>query len=150
MTKRVTGWHMTIVFCAFFGVVIAVNVTMAVFASRTFGGTVVDNSYVASQNFNDWLEEADRQEAYGWTETVRRVGSRVEIAAVSPTGPLGGAVIRGEATHPLGGETPVSLAFREIEPGRFRSIEELPNGRWLLRLEITQYDRRKRLLVDLS
>ena len=35
-------------------------------AIGTFGGTVVDNSYVASQNYNRWLADADEQEALGW------------------------------------------------------------------------------------
>ncbi len=66
-TKRFTGRHMAAIMFAFFGVVIAVNVTMATFATRTFGGTVVDNSYVASQKYNGWLAEARRQERLGWT-----------------------------------------------------------------------------------
>ena len=57
--KRVrpfTGYHMTAILVAFFGVVIVVNFVMARYAVATFGGTVVDNSYVASQEFNGWLK----------------------------------------------------------------------------------------------
>jgi hypothetical protein len=53
-----TGRHMAMIMIAFFGVVIAVNVLMARFAVSTFGGVVVENSYVASQHFNRWLDEA--------------------------------------------------------------------------------------------
>ena len=54
MTKPFTGWHMTAILVGFFSTVIAVNVYMAHAAISTFGGTVVDNSYVASQEFNGW------------------------------------------------------------------------------------------------
>src|SRR5687768_10998939 len=66
-----TGRHMAAIICTFFGVVIAVNMLMAVLATRTFGGTVVDNSYVASQKFNGWLAQARAQQSLGWQESVR-------------------------------------------------------------------------------
>ena len=52
---------------AFFGVIIAVNLTMAAFATRSWTGLVVKNSYVASQAFNRELEQAKVQAARGWT-----------------------------------------------------------------------------------
>lgn len=52
---------------AFFGVIIAVNLTMAAFATRSWTGLVVKNSYVASQAFNRELEQAKLQAARGWT-----------------------------------------------------------------------------------
>ena len=52
MPRTFTGRHMTMVLVAFFGTIIVVNFTMARFASSTFGGVVVENSYVASQHFN--------------------------------------------------------------------------------------------------
>ena len=65
MTRNFNGWHMFAILCAFFGVVIAVNITMATYASTTFGGIVVENSYVASQEFNRWLDEAKAERALG-------------------------------------------------------------------------------------
>ncbi len=48
-----TGHHMLIVMLAFFGaVMIAANLTMASFASRSWSGLEVPNSYVASQEYN--------------------------------------------------------------------------------------------------
>jgi nitrogen fixation protein FixH len=43
---------MAMILVAFFAVVIAVNLLMARLAISTFGGVVVENSYVASQHFN--------------------------------------------------------------------------------------------------
>ena len=54
--RRFTGYHATMIIVAFFAVVVGVNMVMARFALSTFGGTVVDNSYVASQKYNEWLK----------------------------------------------------------------------------------------------
>ena len=67
---KFTGWHMTAIFVAFFGIVMAVNFYMARMAVGTFGGTVVDNSYVASQEYNSWLGAAARQDKLGWNVKV--------------------------------------------------------------------------------
>jgi len=61
-----TGWHMLALVCAFFGTVIAVNVVLAVAATGTFPGLVVENSYVASQHYDDLLAAAREQEKGGW------------------------------------------------------------------------------------
>ena len=65
--RKFTGWHMTGILVAFFGVVVTVNIVMARAAIGTFGGTVVENSYVASQKFNGWLDQAKAQDKMGWT-----------------------------------------------------------------------------------
>lgn len=60
-----TGKHMLGLMLAFFGVIIAVNLTMATLASKSWTGLVVKNSYVASQQFNRDLEAAKAQNALG-------------------------------------------------------------------------------------
>ena len=62
-STRFTGKHMAAVFIGGFGVVIAVNLVMASYAVGSFHGTVVENSYVASQNYNDWLRQAAASKA---------------------------------------------------------------------------------------
>jgi nitrogen fixation protein FixH len=62
-----TGRHMLLTMLAFFGVIIAVNVTMAWFARSSWTGFVVENSYVASQQFNTKMAETRAQQALGWT-----------------------------------------------------------------------------------
>src|SRR5690606_39870160 len=68
--KPFTGRHAAMILVAFFGTVIGVNIVMASFALSTFGGTVVDNSYVASQHYNEWLARADAQDRLGWDRSV--------------------------------------------------------------------------------
>jgi len=62
-----TGRHMLLTMLAFFGVIIAVNFTMAWFARSSWTGFVVENSYVASQQFNTKMAETRAQRALGWT-----------------------------------------------------------------------------------
>ena len=69
---RFTGKHMLAIMVVFFGVVIAVNILMARLATQTFSGVVVDNSYVASQHYNSWLDEAAKEKALGWKASVER------------------------------------------------------------------------------
>ncbi len=66
MTRTFTGWHMATITISFFAVIIAVNLTLAVFASTSWTGLVVANSYVASQKFNRDVEIARQQQALGW------------------------------------------------------------------------------------
>jgi nitrogen fixation protein FixH len=139
MTRRFTGWHMLGVMFAMFGTIIAVNLVMATLAVRTFGGTVVDNSYVASQEFNRWLAERRAQDRLGWSISVDEDGSHRPVITVrSPAGPLAGAAVSAVATHPLGRAPSRRVDFRTLADGRYIATEPLPAGRWLLRIEIRQ------------
>lgn len=55
--NRFTGWHMMAVMALFFGIIISVNLVMAWNASLSWSGLVVENAYVASQQFNGKLAE---------------------------------------------------------------------------------------------
>ena len=52
MTRQIKGWHVLTGFGVAFGVIIAVNLTLAYQAVATFPGLEVKNSYVASQSFD--------------------------------------------------------------------------------------------------
>jgi nitrogen fixation protein FixH len=132
MTRRFTGWHMTGILVLFFGVIVAVNVTMAVFAATTFGGKVVENSYVASQKYNEWLAAAKAQEKLGWSHEVRLDDERHVAADLS----VHDARLEATARHPLGREAEVPLRFVSEGKGRFRSTQALPQGRWIVHLAV--------------
>lgn len=134
MIKKFTGRHMALVLAGFFGTIIAVNFTMARYASSTFGGIVVENSYVASQEFNQWLDKADEARALGWTNhTVRRPDGRLLITVA---GPGKGAIVKGMARHPLGRLPDVTLTFDALGGGRYLSRQTVDSGRWTLRLTV--------------
>lgn len=142
MSRQFTGWHMATILVAFFGVIIAVNFTMARFASSTFGGIVVENSYVASQKFNGWLDAAKAQEALGWDAvTTWRPDGRLALAVI---GAPADAKVTGMARHPLGRVADVPIEFADIGDGRFLSRQALPEGRWILRLQLDQGGRQWR------
>ena len=144
---RFTGRHITVIMTAFFAIVIAVNVFMATMASTTFGGVVVENSYVASQHFNRWLDEAFAEKALGWNARATRAGDG--RLAVSVAGPTEAASLSAVARHPLGSAPDRALTFVRQADGRFLSREALPSGRWRLRLKVIAQGRTWRTEGDI-
>lgn len=147
-----TGRHMTIILVTFFAVVIGVNVLMARFAVSSFGGTVVDNSYVASQNFNDWLAEARAQKALGWSVTVDKdrdgraiVDARDAAGRMFPDGR-----VTAIARHPLGRLPDRTISFTRGEDGRFVADQRLDAGRWTMVVTVVDGGHTFRLVHDWS
>lgn len=137
--KKFTGYHATAMIVAFFAVVVSVNMVMARFAVSTFSGTLVDNSYVASQKYNEWLEEARKQQAHGWTASrVTRVQDKVAMTVLRANDTaLKDAEITAIAEHPVGRTDPITLHFVQNGAGVYVSRDVLPEGRWKLRIAIT-------------
>lgn len=131
-----TGRKMAAVLVGFFAVVIAVNVLMARLATSTFGGVVVDNSYVASQKFNGWLKEANAEQALGWRGDMARDGQgRAAISLLDSNGkPISAAEVTAVAEHPLGQRPMTSLTLHETLPGIYAA--PLESGRWRLRVSV--------------
>ena len=135
--RRFTGWHMFAILIAMFGTIIAVNLVMAHFAIATFGGTVVDNSYVATRNYNRWLAEARSQEALGWrVKATLDPQRRVRITATAPKGPIEG-VVSAVASHPLGREPDRAIGFMRADAGQYVATRPLRAGRWTLKITVT-------------
>ena len=135
--KRFTGRHMAAILISFFAVVIVVNLVMARFALSTFGGTVVDNSYVASQHYNEWLQRAEAQDRLDWDMTARVGADRHAVLSVRKGDtPLTGLTVAATLAHPLGGAEPRAIRFVAGADGALRSVEALPPGRWRLDLSI--------------
>lgn len=132
--RTFTGRHMAAILVAFFGVVIVVNLINARYAGATFGGVVVENSYVASQDFNRWLEEAKAEKALGWDAvTTWRPDGRIVVAL---KGAPVGAALKVVARHPLGRLPDRALSFDRLGNGQFLSRQALPDGRWDVRLVV--------------
>ena len=134
---RFTGWHMTAILVAFFGIVMAVNFYMARMAVGTFGGTVVDNSYVASQEYNAWLGAAARQDKLGWNVRVSLdAGRHVQVNVRTDGAAIPKMTAIGDALHPLGRADDIALSFAPAHDGTLISTIALPAGRWNLRLSL--------------
>ncbi len=134
MTRKFTGRHFAIIMVVGFGIVVAVNFFMATLATRGFGGVVVENSYVASQKFNGWLEAAREQEKLGWSIEPSRDGDgrfAVRTASVPEL-----ATMRIEIRRPLGEPEQAAINLVREADGTYRSPEPLAEGRWLTRLYV--------------
>jgi len=133
-TTPFTGKRMAAIFVGGFGIVIAVNLTMASMAVESFHGTVVDNSYVASQHYNGWLHQAAASKALGWQAAPRqRADGRV---VVETRGVPAGAVVTATAERPLGTREETALTFSTFGEGVWVSEQKLAPGRWQLRIAI--------------
>jgi nitrogen fixation protein FixH len=148
--KTFTGWHMALILVSFFAVVIGVNLTMARFASSTFGGVVVENSYVASQQFNGWLKEANAEKAIGWQGYVSRDGDgRAMLSLADHTGKaISGAKVTVVAEHPLGQRPATALVLHETAAGTYTA--PLESGRWRLRITVEANGQVWRMMGDVA
>lgn len=117
-----------------FGVVIGVNLLMATLAIRGFSGVVVENTYVASQLFNRWLDKARAQDMLGWSADLERLPNS-HIMVVAHSVPPGAAVTA-TLRRPLGQPDTVHLTFVEAAPEHFHSREQVDGGRWIARVTI--------------
>lgn len=147
MTRRpFTGRHMTLVLLLFFGIVAAVNVAMARLAVSGFGGTVVDNSYVASQHYAEWAEAARAQDALGWAVRARLdPARRVEVEVDGAPD----AVLSARAEHRFMKSRDLALGMRRTGTG-WRSVQSLDDERWQLRIVVTTDSHAARFLVPLE
>ena len=134
-TTKFTGKHMLLTMVIGFGIVAAVNFYMASLAVGGFHGIVVKNSYVASQKFNDWIDEADRMAALGWSAFAERDADG-HVTVISQSVP-DGAVVTARLRRPLGTQEFADLTFVAMGDGRYRSLEPVSEGRWTVRLAIT-------------
>ena len=149
--KAFTGWHMTAILVSFFAVVMTVNFTMARLAMSTFGGKVVENSYVASQHYNVWLARAKAQDRLGWTSKISLDADRHVRVEIRKDGrPLAGLRVAATSSHPLGRYAPTTLRFVAATGGAWRSVEPLAVGRQRLDISIVEGADEARYRIDLK
>jgi nitrogen fixation protein FixH len=124
-------------FLAFFGVIIAVNLTMAVKAVKTFPGLEVDNSYVASQTF-----DADRaaQERLGWVVKPAYAAGVLSLDIRDRSGAAAAVrtieVVVGRTTMAADDQKPQM----QLAGGIFSAPVALAPGAWLLHITATSAD----------
>ncbi|MBP2449565.1 FixH family protein [Rhizobium leguminosarum] len=132
-SRGFTGWHMLLATSAFFAVVIAVNVTMAVYASSGWSGLVVENTYVASQKFNGKAAAMKAMAASGIEGAISLKGSEIRYD-IHEHG--GAPAIIDDVTlnfkRPVGDHEDFSLALRKTGEGRFEADHEVADGDWIV------------------
>lgn len=131
MARELTGRKVLLITLSAFGVIIAVNMVMAVQAVRTFPGLEVSNSYVASQNFD---RDRAAQTRLGWVVTPVYEAGQMRLRIVDPEGqpvrPRSLTVRIGRPTHVRDDVTP---EFQWIR-GEYVADVALSPGQWNINL----------------
>lgn len=146
--RQIRGHHVAMMFGGAFAIIIAVNVTMAVQAVRTFPGLEVKNSYVASQSFD---AERREQEALGWTLETEIVGDRLILRITDPDGPVLPEITAAQIGRPTNVADDRELAFVPDGTQFVADVADLHPGSWYLRVAATAEDGtafRQRLRIE--
>jgi nitrogen fixation protein FixH len=133
---EIKGWHVFAGFGAAFGVIIAVNLTLAYQAVRTFPGLEVANSYVASQVFD---ENRASQEALGWDVSAMLDGDNLSLVILENGTPIAPSIEQatfGRATH-VGQDQIPDFVF---DGEALRAVIDGGDGNWNLRLKARSAD----------
>lgn len=129
--REFTGFHMLLVMGGFFGVVIAVNVTLAVLSSMSWPGLTVANSYVASQEYQDRLDASREQHALGW---VADFAYEAGAARFTIGDAAGNPVDVGEVTltvnRPVGTMGDQAIFLERTADGSYTAPLALGSGTW--------------------
>ena len=130
-----TGKHMLICMIGFFGVIIAVNLTMAMLASGSWTGLVVKNSYVASQQFNQELAGAQAQREAGYASRVSYFdGVLVFVLKDKDGSRLNVSGLTADIGRPAFEQADRTLTFLPGPEQTYRLPIELGPGIWALKI----------------
>ncbi len=130
-----TGYHMVASMVAFFGVIMIANFTMAWFASSSWSGLVVKNSYVASQNFNERLKAARVQDARGWEEAFSYGERQVEFGLLDSAGKaVDFDMVSIKFFRPVSQNRDIELMLTRERAGQYQANIALAPGVWLFKL----------------
>ncbi|WP_434617633.1 FixH family protein [Tabrizicola sp. M-4] len=134
---ELTGKHVLAITVGAFGIIIAVNVVMAVQAVRTFPGLEVANGYIASQTFD---AERKAQQALGWTAVPEyrdgRLTLRLTDAEGLPAAVRSLDVLVGRTTASNDDQRPVLTRVA----GVWEADLALARGKWMLKVEAVATD----------
>lgn len=135
--REFTGWHMLAIMVAFFGVVITVNLTMAFLASSSWTGFVVENTYVASQKFNQKAAEGREQAALGWTSNLVIADGRISYRLTDKAGNVVAAK-RGTANfrRPAYAAEDLSVDLAPQRDGALAAPVAAHDGLWIVEVDI--------------
>ncbi|WP_192384644.1 FixH family protein [Mesorhizobium silamurunense] len=134
--REFTGKHMLLTILAFFGVVIGVNLTMATLANTSWTGLVVENTYVASQQFNQKAEEGRVQAALGWTSKLTIAGGEVRYSLSDADGkpvPLQGVKVL--FRHPAYEAEDKSITLASAVGQEFAAQHTPRDGVWIVEID---------------
>lgn len=127
-----TGRHMLIIMLSFFGVVITVNFYMAYQAVSSWSGLVVENTYVASQQFNGKVAAERALAATGVTGQLVIEGQAVRYEISGPNGPVAADTLSLAFRRPVGDHQDFSLTLIPSGQGLFNAEHDILPGHWII------------------
>lgn len=133
---EIKGWHVFATFTLAFGIIIAVNLTLAFQAVRTFPGLEVRNSYVASQSFD---RDRAAQLGLGWDVSASLKDHTLSLFVLkdgTPLAPTIESAIFGRATNVQFDEVPDFV----FDGQAMRAQVIAGTGNWNLRLRMRSAD----------
>jgi nitrogen fixation protein FixH len=138
MISEFKGWHMAVALVSFFGVIIAVNITMAMLARSSFPGLVVENGYVASQSFNRDSQQAARQHAAGWSIKVAVEREGVTVTVLDRAGAAqSGLNVTAKMQRPASSREDQTLSLAPVGAGIYGDATSIGAGLWNADITVT-------------
>ncbi|MER9945367.1 FixH family protein [Mesorhizobium sp. M0092] len=135
-SREFTGRHMLFTILGFFGAVIGVNVTMATLANTSWTGLVVENTYVASQQFNEKAEEGRAQAALGWTGKLTIAGGEVRYSLANAGGkPIALRGVKVLFRHPAYEAEDKAVTLAPISGQEFTTRHTPKDGVWIVEVD---------------
>ncbi len=136
--REFTGWHMLAIMVAFFGVIIIVNLIMATSAIRSWSGLVVQNSYVASQEFNEKSIIGKAHAALNWQEHLNYENGLVTYHLTDINGePIKAVGATAVFRRPVNEKEDQTLNMLPAGDNMLSAEAELKDGNWVV--EVNTY-----------
>jgi nitrogen fixation protein FixH len=134
-----TGWHMLAIMLAFFGTIITVNFTMAYFATSTWSGLVVKNTYVASQEFNGKTAAIKEMLATGIAGhlSVDAKGMRYRLTLPNNVPVVADSVLA-HFKRPVGEHQDFELVMTPAGDGLYLAETAVLPGSWIVEIKATK------------
>ncbi|MBN9034023.1 MAG: cation transporter [Rhizobiales bacterium 63-7] len=130
---RFTGYHMAAIMVSFFGVVIAVNFTMAWYATSSWSGLVVENTYVASQQFNSRAAAMRAMAATGIHGEVTLAPQTISYTLKQRDGtPAIADTVTAHFKRPVGDHQDFQVELVKAGEGNFTLAHVVPAGDWIV------------------
>jgi nitrogen fixation protein FixH len=131
-----TGKHMLALMVAFFGVVIAVNLLLATLAGTSWTGLVVENEYVASQEFNERAAKGRAQAALGWSGALAIDRQGISYRLLDRGGqPVAMDAVTVKLRRPAYAGEDQALTLARAADGAFVLSQPVRDGVWIVEVD---------------
>lgn len=136
--RKLKGWHVLLIFFAFFGVMFAVNGVFLYHAITSFPGEDVKKSYVQGLNYNQTLEARAAQSVMGWKAEAGLVEGELVFRLQDQDGqPLSGYPVIAELRRLTTDTEDQVLTLLPSLRGEYRAdAGTLVSGSWRVQIQV--------------